>query len=99
MSCFGCCEDDDMHKATDHGGPYMVKNPAGNLLCYAIVESTNYYLIVSFFLQILFLLLHFFLCLFVFVTDFINLTESNFITQEVREAITPQELHLGVLKL
>ncbi|KAM1012140.1 hypothetical protein ACFX13_048200 [Malus domestica] len=30
MSCFGCCEDDDMHKATDHGGQYMMKNPAGN---------------------------------------------------------------------
>lgn len=29
MSCFGCCEDDDMHKATDHGGQYMMKNPAG----------------------------------------------------------------------
>ncbi|KAM5558470.1 pto-interacting protein 1 [Rosa sericea] len=30
MSCFGCCDEDDMHKAADNGGPYMMKNPAGN---------------------------------------------------------------------
>ncbi|TQE01356.1 hypothetical protein C1H46_013036 [Malus baccata] len=30
MGCFGCCEDDGMHKANDHGGQYTVKNPAGN---------------------------------------------------------------------
>ncbi|PRQ45071.1 putative protein kinase RLK-Pelle-RLCK-VIII family [Rosa chinensis] len=30
MSCFGCCDEDEMHKATDNGGPYMMKNPAGN---------------------------------------------------------------------
>lgn len=32
MSCFGCCEEDDIHNATDSGGQYMVKNSAGNLL-------------------------------------------------------------------
>ncbi|KAK9950425.1 hypothetical protein M0R45_005918 [Rubus argutus] len=30
MSCFSCCDEDDMHKATDNGGPYMMKNPSGN---------------------------------------------------------------------
>ncbi|KAK6239553.1 hypothetical protein QUC31_005022 [Theobroma cacao] len=30
MSCFGCCEEDDFHKAADNGGQYMVKNSAGN---------------------------------------------------------------------
>lgn len=32
MSCFGCCGEDDMHKAADNGGQYMVKSSAGNLL-------------------------------------------------------------------
>ncbi|TKY52416.1 Pto-interacting protein 1 [Spatholobus suberectus] len=30
MSCFSCCEEDDLHKTTEKGGPYVVKNPAGN---------------------------------------------------------------------
>ncbi|KAG4981706.1 hypothetical protein JHK87_026455 [Glycine soja] len=30
MSCFSCCEEDDLHKAAESGGPYVVKNPAGN---------------------------------------------------------------------
>jgi len=30
MSCFGCCEEDEFHKAAESGGPYVVKNPAGN---------------------------------------------------------------------
>ncbi|KAH7516922.1 pto-interacting protein 1 [Ziziphus jujuba] len=30
MSCFGCCEDDDMHKAAESGGPYTVRHSAGN---------------------------------------------------------------------
>lgn len=29
MSCFGCCGEDDMHKAADNGGPFPVKNSAG----------------------------------------------------------------------
>ncbi|XP_055811174.1 pto-interacting protein 1-like [Solanum dulcamara] len=28
MSCFGCCDDDDMQKPTDHG-PFMTNNAAG----------------------------------------------------------------------
>jgi hypothetical protein len=30
MSCFGCCEEDDVRKAADSGGPYVVKSSAGN---------------------------------------------------------------------
>lgn len=30
MSCFGCCEDDDIHKAPEGGNPFAAKNPAGN---------------------------------------------------------------------
>ncbi|GMI73696.1 hypothetical protein like AT3G62220 [Hibiscus trionum] len=30
MSCFGFCEEDDLHKASDNGGQYIVKQPAGN---------------------------------------------------------------------
>lgn len=33
MSCFGCCEDDDMHKAAESGGPYTVRHSAGTSLC------------------------------------------------------------------
>ena len=29
MSCFGCCGEDDMHKAADNGGAYQVKNSSG----------------------------------------------------------------------
>jgi hypothetical protein len=32
MSCFGCCEEDDVRKAADSGGPYVVKSSAGNLV-------------------------------------------------------------------
>ncbi|MBA0563002.1 hypothetical protein Golob_008017 [Gossypium lobatum] len=30
MSCFGCCEEDNIHKTTDNGGQHMVKISAGN---------------------------------------------------------------------
>ncbi|KAJ4956818.1 hypothetical protein NE237_013601 [Protea cynaroides] len=31
MSCFsGCCDDDDIHKAVDSGGPFMANKSAGN---------------------------------------------------------------------
>ncbi|KAJ9696781.1 hypothetical protein PVL29_008811 [Vitis rotundifolia] len=30
MSCFSCCEDDDIHKAPESGNPFATKNPAGN---------------------------------------------------------------------
>ena len=30
MSCFSCCEDDDINRPNDGGGAYMVKNAAGN---------------------------------------------------------------------
>ena len=29
MSCFGCCEENDIHKAADTG-PYMANNSAGD---------------------------------------------------------------------
>jgi pto-interacting protein 1 len=32
MSCFSCCDDDDVHKAADTGGPYAVKSSAGNFV-------------------------------------------------------------------
>ena len=32
MSCFSCCEDDDIHKAPESGNPFTVKHPAGNLI-------------------------------------------------------------------
>lgn len=32
MSCFSCCEEDDINKPVDGGGQYMVKHSAGNLL-------------------------------------------------------------------
>ena len=32
MSCFGCCEEDDIHKAAENGDQYLVKNSAGNPL-------------------------------------------------------------------
>ncbi|KAF5462344.1 hypothetical protein F2P56_018362 [Juglans regia] len=31
MSCFGCCQEDDVHKAAESGGPYMIKPSAGNV--------------------------------------------------------------------
>ncbi|XAR61470.1 Non-specific serine/threonine protein kinase [Bertholletia excelsa] len=30
MSCFSCCEEDDINRPADGGGAYMVKNSAGN---------------------------------------------------------------------
>ncbi|OIW17450.1 hypothetical protein TanjilG_22562 [Lupinus angustifolius] len=30
MSCFGCCEEEDLHKTAASGGPYVAKNSAGN---------------------------------------------------------------------
>ncbi|GMN52207.1 hypothetical protein TIFTF001_021354 [Ficus carica] len=39
MSCFGCCEDDDMHKAADSGGAYPVKSSSGNDGGYHASES------------------------------------------------------------
>ncbi|KAF7818085.1 pto-interacting protein 1 [Senna tora] len=30
MSCFSCCEEDDLHKAAESGGPYVAKNSAVN---------------------------------------------------------------------
>lgn len=32
MSCFSCCEEDELQKSAESGGPYVVKNPAGNLV-------------------------------------------------------------------
>lgn len=32
MGCFGCCEDDDPHKAADTGGPFVANNSAGYLV-------------------------------------------------------------------
>lgn len=32
MSCFSCCGEDEFHKVAESGGPYIVKNPAGNLI-------------------------------------------------------------------
>ncbi|KAE8703560.1 putative receptor-like protein kinase [Hibiscus syriacus] len=30
MSCFGCCEEESVHRTADNGGQHMVKNSAGN---------------------------------------------------------------------
>lgn len=39
MSCFGCCEEDDMHKAADNGNAYMVKSSAGTDGAYHASEA------------------------------------------------------------
>ncbi|KAF8042939.1 hypothetical protein BT93_A1312 [Corymbia citriodora subsp. variegata] len=39
MSCFSCCEDDDIHKAPDSGGMYPMKSSAGNDGAYHASES------------------------------------------------------------
>nr|TKR91009.1 serine/threonine protein kinase [Populus alba] len=39
MSCFGCCEEDDIHKTADYGGQYTVKSSAGNLGNYHASET------------------------------------------------------------
>ncbi|CAI0470069.1 unnamed protein product [Linum tenue] len=31
MSCFSCCEDDEIHKAADHGGHYPLKSSGGSI--------------------------------------------------------------------
>nr|KJB22427.1 hypothetical protein B456_004G047300 [Gossypium raimondii]KJB22428.1 hypothetical protein B456_004G047300 [Gossypium raimondii] len=41
MSCFGCCEEDNIHNATDNGGQYMVKNSAGNFGGYHTSETAS----------------------------------------------------------
>ncbi|XP_058766760.1 pto-interacting protein 1-like [Vicia villosa] len=41
MSCFSCCQEDDIHKVAESGGPYIVKNPAGNDGNYHASESTK----------------------------------------------------------
>ncbi|PPR80353.1 hypothetical protein GOBAR_AA40365 [Gossypium barbadense] len=41
MSCFGCCEEDNIHNATDNGGQYMVKNSAGNVGGYHTSETAS----------------------------------------------------------
>ncbi|XP_073313239.1 pto-interacting protein 1 [Primulina huaijiensis] len=37
MSCFGCCEEDEMHKAADNG-PYRTTHSAGNPAAYRATE-------------------------------------------------------------
>lgn len=39
MSCFSCCEDDDIHKAPDSGGMYPMKSSTGNDGAYHASES------------------------------------------------------------
>lgn len=41
MSCFSCCGEDDMHKAADNGGHYMVKNSGGNEGGYHASEAAS----------------------------------------------------------
>lgn len=41
MSCFGCCEEDELQKKADGGGPYMVKNSAGNNGAHQATESAH----------------------------------------------------------
>ncbi|KAL6535647.1 cleavage polyadenylation factor subunit pti1 [Orobanche minor] len=40
MSCFGCCEEDDVHKASGNG-PYMTTHAAGNLAGYHATETAQ----------------------------------------------------------
>lgn len=42
MGCFGCCGDDDMHKAPGHG-PYMTPNSAGEHPISNPLSSPNAY--------------------------------------------------------
>ncbi|KAF9669208.1 hypothetical protein SADUNF_Sadunf14G0083900 [Salix dunnii] len=39
MSCFGCCEEDDIHKAADNGGTYAVKSSTGHVGNYHASET------------------------------------------------------------
>ncbi|XP_027099988.1 pto-interacting protein 1-like [Coffea arabica] len=41
MSCFSCCEEDDLNKPADGGGHYMVKHSAGNDGGYHTTESAS----------------------------------------------------------
>ncbi|GFS30590.1 Pto-interacting protein like [Actinidia chinensis var. chinensis] len=41
MSCFSCCEDDDINRPNDGGGAYMVKNAAGNNGGYHATEAAS----------------------------------------------------------
>ncbi|PSS06265.1 Pto-interacting protein like [Actinidia chinensis var. chinensis] len=41
MSCFSCCEDDDINRPNDGGGAYMVKNSAGNNGGYHATEAAS----------------------------------------------------------
>ncbi|NP_001290523.1 pto-interacting protein 1 [Elaeis guineensis] len=38
MSCFGCCGEDDAHRTTDSGGPYMGSHSVGNDGAYRAAE-------------------------------------------------------------
>ncbi|XP_043711193.1 pto-interacting protein 1 [Telopea speciosissima] len=39
MSCFSCCDNDDMHRPADSGGPFMPNNSAGNNGNYNATEA------------------------------------------------------------
>ncbi|XP_057484485.1 pto-interacting protein 1-like isoform X2 [Actinidia eriantha] len=41
MSCFSCCEDDDINRPNDGGGAYMLKNAAGNNGGYHATEAAS----------------------------------------------------------
>lgn len=43
MSCFGCCPEDDVHKAAESGGPYPVKTSAGKSTSQARVVASGKY--------------------------------------------------------
>lgn len=45
MSCFGCCDEDDMHKAAGNG-PYMTTHSAGEVLFW--VQAFYYHIIACF---------------------------------------------------
>lgn len=45
MSCFGCCDEDDMHKAAGNG-PYMTTHSAGEVLFW--VQAFDYHIIACF---------------------------------------------------
>uniref|UniRef100_A0A2P2LGX6 Uncharacterized protein MANES_05G010300 n=1 Tax=Rhizophora mucronata TaxID=61149 RepID=A0A2P2LGX6_RHIMU len=40
MSCFGCCEEDELHKMPDSGGAHPVKSSAGNVGGYHASDTT-----------------------------------------------------------
>ncbi|XP_052184934.1 pto-interacting protein 1-like isoform X2 [Diospyros lotus] len=41
MSCFSCCDDDDVNRPTDAGGSYMAKSSAGNTGGYHVTEAAS----------------------------------------------------------